>query len=619
MRSCARLPFPAREYASGAASGIVSLSLDLILLHAPSVYDFREQSILYGPVSDLVPSTPVFEMYPIGFTTIAEYLERHGRRVRVINLAVRMLHDAHFDAEALIARLRPAAFGIDLHWLPHAQGALAVAELVKRYHPRVPVILGGFSATYFHEELLHTPWVDYVVRGDSTEEPMRQLLDCILAGREPDGVPNVAWRTAAGLVRANPISYVPETIDHVALDYGYVVRSVATYRDLLSHVPFHNWLDYPITAALSVRGCSQNCVTCGGSAYTFRHTFARRGGPAYRSPERLAADVRHVARFINGPIFILGDLRQAGEGYAYRFLDVIHGFTGPVIVELFGPATAEYLRRVKDALPNFTLEVSLESHDPAVRRAFGKRYDNEAIEATLGHALDVGCQRLDVFFMIGLPEQTYDSVLATVDYCGTLLERFSAGSQPRLYPFISPLAPFVDPGSAVFEEPERYGYRFFYRTLEEHRQALLQPSWKYILNYETRWMTRDEIVASSYEAGLRLNRLKARYGLVPERQATTTEARIQKAVALSAEIDRIMALPDRAEQRERLRALKPAVDQANMSTVCDKRELELPVGLLKLNLPQAAWYFLGGEVRRRLARLAPPARVQPPCRSEYDA
>ena len=51
---------------------------DLVLLHAPSVYDFRQKSILYGPVSDLVPSTPVFEMYPIGLTTIAEYLERHG-------------------------------------------------------------------------------------------------------------------------------------------------------------------------------------------------------------------------------------------------------------------------------------------------------------------------------------------------------------------------------------------------------------------------------------------------------------------------------------------------------------------------------------------------------------
>lgn len=585
-------------------------SPDLILLHAPSVYDFREHSILYGPVSDLVPSTPVFEMYPIGFTTIADYLERHGRRVRIVNLAMRMLHDARFDAEALIRRLRPAAFGIDLHWLPHAHGALAVAELVKRHHPDVPVVFGGFSATYYYEELLRLPWVDYVVRGDSTEEPMRQLLECILAGREPEGVPNVAWRSASGVARANPITYVPADIDHVVLDYGYVVRSVATYRDLLSHVPFHNWLDYPITAALSVRGCTHGCVTCGGSAYTFRRVYGREC-PAYRRPEYLAADLRRVARFINGPIFILGDLRQAGEGYARRFLEAVGGYAGPVIVELFEPATAEYLRQVKEALPDFTLEVSLESHDPVVRRAFGKGYDNAAIEATLEHALEAGCRRMDVFFMIGLPQQTYDSVLQTVDYCGELLQRFANGPEPRLYPFISPLAPFVDPGSAVFEEPERHGYRFFSRSLEEHRQALVQPSWKYVLNYETRWMTRDEIVASSYEAGLRLNHLKARYGLVSASRAAATEARIKAAVALSAEIDRIMALPDGAERQARLLALKPQVDRANMSTVCDKRELELPVGLVKLNLPRAAWYLLKGELRRRLGSWAPERGARP--------
>ncbi len=109
---------------------------DLILLHAPSVYDFRRESILYGPVSDLVPSTPVFEMYPIGFTTIAEYLERHGLETRIINLAVRMLQDPHFDVERFLTKQNPEAFGIDLHWLPHAHGSIEVARIVKRIHPK---------------------------------------------------------------------------------------------------------------------------------------------------------------------------------------------------------------------------------------------------------------------------------------------------------------------------------------------------------------------------------------------------------------------------------------------------------------------------------------------------
>ena len=85
--------------------------------------------------------------------------------------------------------------------------------------------------------------------------------------------------------------------------------------------------------------------------------------------------------------------------------------------------------------------------------------------------------------------------------------------------------------------------------MEEHRQALLAPSWKYILNYETEWMNRDEIVYSTYEAGKRLNRLKAEFGLIDPKTAESVEMRLEGAVRMMKEIDRIMTLPD-AKERE---------------------------------------------------------------------
>ena len=56
---------------------------DLILLHAPHVYDFRKVPQIYGPVSDLVLSTPIFEMYPVGLSSISEYLEKAGFRTAI--------------------------------------------------------------------------------------------------------------------------------------------------------------------------------------------------------------------------------------------------------------------------------------------------------------------------------------------------------------------------------------------------------------------------------------------------------------------------------------------------------------------------------------------------------
>lgn len=217
------------------------------------------------------------------------------------------------------------------------------------------------------------------------------------------------------------------------------------------------------------------------------------------------------------------------------------------------------------------------------------------------YALEAGCERLDVFFMIGLPKQTYDSVMGTAEYCRHLVRDVDAGRDGqarRLIPFISPLAPFLDPGSEVFENPEAHGYRLLCRTLEEHRQALVQPSWKYVLNYETVWMNRDQIVDSTYEAGLALNRLKMEASIIARPVGEATEKRIHKARRLIAQIDDIMSMGDGALRAKLLRALKPQVDSANISTVCEKSELEVPLGWAKLNVPAAAAVLLRGLARK---------------------
>jgi len=566
------------------------MPVDLVLLHPPSVYDFRQKTILYGPVSDLIPSSFMFEMYPIGFISIAEYLESAGYRVRIINLAVRMLNDKKFDAEAVIRRLQAPVFGIDLHWLVSSHGAIEVAKIIKRCHLEAKVILGGLSSSYFYRELMQYPEVNYVMRGDSTEEPLRQLMDCIKNGRQPEDVPNLVWRDGQGKVRENPFSHVPADLSNVMGNYyANTVRSVIRYRDLASYAPFRGWTNYPITAVLTCRGCTQNCVICGGSAAAFRN-FYHREKAVFRSPKAVAQDVKQIERFSHGPIFILGDLRQAGEDYADEVLRRLEKdkVKNQVILELFSPAPADLLRQMSRACPNFCLEISPESHDPEVRRASGRNYSNEDLEQTLSDALDVGCGRLDIFFMIGLPKQTPKSVMDTIDYCDFLLQRFRGDK--RLSLFIAPLAPFLDPGSLGFEQPERYGYRILFRTLEEHRRALVAPSWKYSLNYETEWMTLQQIVDTAYEAMLRLNRLKAKYGIISAKMAEAGEQRIKAAWEMVHRIDEILARGDEQE----LSRLKPEIDKINASPVVERLQLQLPVGLVKLKFLQSLWSWATG-------------------------
>ena len=570
-------------------------SPDLVLLHPPSVYDFRRKAILFGPISDLVPSSPVFDMYPVGFTSMAEYLERAGYRVRIVNLAARMLMDNNFSVEKTLQKLPAPVFGIDLHWLPHAHGAIEIARLVKRYHPQSKIVMGGLSASYYHRELLQYPEVDFVIRGDSTEKPLLQLMDSIKGNNDFASVPNLTWRDEQGKIQETPFSYVPDDLSDVMVDYyDNAVRSIFRYRDFhRNFIPFKRWLSYPITAVITCRGCTHNCVICGGSSFAYRQV-CNRDKPVYRSPEAVIRDVKRVSRYTRGPIFILGDIRQPGDDYAEELLHLLKNETNKnqLILELFTPASREFLKQMGEACPNFCLEISPESHDPEVRQASGKHYSSESLENTLTYALDAGCGRLDLFFMIGVPKQTTESVLSTIDYCDPLLR--DLGRNNRLSCFISPLAPFLDPGSLGFEQPERHGYHSLWRTLEEHRQALLAPSWKYTLSYETEWMTRDQIVAVSYEAGRRLNRLKTKYGLISKDTGEATERRIETALEMMRAIDDIVARGDGTDLADELAPLKSIIDDISMSTVCEKRELDLPVSFLKLKPLSAIRSWISG-------------------------
>jgi radical SAM superfamily enzyme YgiQ (UPF0313 family) len=290
---------------------------------------------------------------------------------------------------------------------------------------------------------------------------------------------------------------------------------------------------------------------------------------------------------------VLGDLLQAGREYSFRFLEAVKKarIKNEICIEFFKPPDADFLKKTADCIETFNVEISPESHDINVRGVFGKDYDNRALEAMLETLITVGCKRIDLFFMAGLPHQDYASVMETVRYCGSLLARYGGkGTQGRVLPLLAPLAPFIDPGSAIFENPETYGYRLFHKTLKEHRQAMLMPSWKFTLNYETKWMTRDELVKATYDGALGLLDYKERYGVVGSAAASMIRGHLERAIDLSAKI----IDPDHVDESLR----KEIFSLNTLDTVCDKHELDWPIrgwklkapGILKLLLAEAGQF-----------------------------
>jgi B12-binding domain/radical SAM domain protein len=504
---------------------------DLVLMHPPAVFDFRERPLNHWMLSKAVDTNPVFEYFPVGFISTLDYLEERGRVVRLANMAVKMQGHG-FDPRRFVREHEPLLFGIDFHWCQHADGALSLARVCKEEHPDIPVALGGISSTYFWRELIENPDIDFIVRGETAEEPLAQLLDCLAQKRDPVDVPNLIWKPfdctqgrRDGQPIENAFTHRPKLLT-TKINYERLFRHWRRTHDLKgSLLTGQHWYVYCANLLLFCKGCVENCAICGGSNWALGLDET----PLW--DVEVLADMCMVARkATRHPIRLPGDIRQ-GDWRGFLAALKSRKFTGAMHFDIFQPADREFCEALADAVPEPHGGMGPVTHDEKLRELYGLSYDNASIERTIENLIAVG-GKADLFFYIGLPGQTKQSAKETTDYCLRLLERYSTrGRGNRFDAYVCCLAPFIDPGSLAFTYPERYGYRLRAHTVAEHRALMRQPEWWDTLNYESEAMTRYELAEATIEAETRVTQARADLGLSSRRQARKDLKRLEQEAA----------------------------------------------------------------------------------------
>lgn len=512
--------------------GKLSGGVDVCLVHAPSIYDFRAKQLRPGPISDVIPSTPVFEMYPIGFVSMLAYLVKHGYKARIANVALQMLSNGTFDVERYLRKIDAKLFGIDLHWLPHVHGAYHISKIIKSIHPDSKIVLGGFSATYFSDEIMKEwPWIDYVLCGDYQEEPLLKLVEAVEKGGDLSAVSNLVYHGDNGSIKKNPRDKNPEAIKRVFIDYRVLVKNTIRYHDIRGHLPYYAWLKNPEAFTLIEHGCQFSCGFCGGSkfAYSNRYGFL---APVFRDPATIALEMEIAQETLGAPIFISGDLCAAGEKYYKALFNETknRGIDIPLLTEYFVPPNRDYWNELSKVFPDFSAEISPDSSVEWIRRLNGRNYTNAALEESIGEAMKAGCRKFDAYFMIGIYGQGKQDVMADVEYAKYLMKKYNTQNM-NLDTFITPLAPFLDPGSLFFEMPEKYGHRLKAKHLMEFYELLEKGRcWEDYLNYETSTMCKSDIAEATYMAGINMVKAEAEAGKIDkETEAMLTSQIIEYA------------------------------------------------------------------------------------------
>ena len=500
---------------------------DVIIIHPPAQLDLGRGTGVPIPAGEGLLSSPAMETYPPDLPYVAAYLEKNGVSTQIVNLARLNATNPRLSTGSLLSGLRAKLFCLVMDHLYRCRGSLEVAAALKEAHPQVPLAVFGEVATHFNQELASLPQVDYVIAGDSVEEPLLQLLESVSGKIPMEEVPNLSFRDASGQVRTNPAAYLPASLDYLGDGMGYFLRRALRRGERESLPPLWNWHRYPVLFIPVGRGCNQACLHCGSAA---GGEPCGRERMALRPPERIVYDIEIASKVTTAPLYLVGDLRQGGENFALEVLGLIAEVdpTNHLVFDLFLPPERDFLERMASSMSHFNLRMTPLTHDEELRVGLGKPYTNEELEQLLGWAMDAGCSRFYLYFRVGLPGQDPQSIRETVEYCGELLRRFG----PRVHPLISPVYPNYPPGSAIFHQPERFGVTMQFGSLSEQAQALRHPHWGEHLGYETRWMGKGELVVTTYEALIELNAIKAKSGLIPPRLASQIDRFYRDALSL---------------------------------------------------------------------------------------
>lgn len=538
---------------------------DVAFLHAP--VSFRKiEYPLGGLFESATGTTDLLTMIPMGMLSLANELHQAGMNAVVVNVA-KMFQQARdegrvqVDLDRILAEIPARIFAIDLHWAAHTPGAIDLAQACKKVWPDSFMLLGGFTATRFHEEILRDyPFVDAVVLGEC-DGAMADIARSILESPRVVGrAPNLAYRDEGKILRTRRRK--PDLTSVCYVDKHNLMRPSAVRARLDRETVF---LTLPV-----VRGCNQNCLFCGGSCYSYSH-FLERDRVEVLPVDRVLDHIKTVLDQGLSGVKFFGDLRLGGDKYVRDLIDGLASLPGKLdlAIELFWPATREFLSSLRKVARSMFLTLSPESSIPEVRALHGKCYDNETLleQARICADLDISAW---FFFVYLLPGQTRASFDAELSFMEQILAA-GATSTVNIQPYL-----FLDPSSELFENPEKYGFSVRLKSIADLRANLQRAYWFHSIGYRSKEISEWDFFRTVLDITLRTAEMYFRTGRLSGRDLLKTHFKV--------------------ECNRRIGEILEQSPNLSDSEIQQKIEKIFPESLRRSNTCLLVWPFLGEAV-----------------------
>ncbi|MFX1314787.1 MAG: cobalamin-dependent protein [Promethearchaeota archaeon] len=465
---------------------------DVLFIHPP-------RKLKADNIRDIKFKRGSFIFIPMGIFAIADFLEKEGFGVKILNYPLEQHLNYDWKLEDFLRKINFNVCGIDLHWIHNAYGAIEVAKSVKKINPNVKVVLGGFSASYYHEQILkYYKEIDAIIRGEG-ETPLLKYVQNINKNKSLELVPNLSYRNSSKQIKVNSLSYTAKTLDSLNFTNVSLLKNAKQYFEYsrkLMGISFN----LPIG-----RGCPFNCPFCVGGQRAQKRLTGR-DKVVLRSPEKVVEDISNILDNYKIPSVFFGHgAYPTNLKYWKRLFELMQKEK----LDIGGDLEIWRLPFTKEMWKIFyktfngncsSISISPRTMSAKVHRKIAKICDptfqfpenqiNDLIKnANLFHII------LRIWLTIGFPFQTRFDILKDFNFAMKCLLKYGKSNFKPITIMNEPYHIF--PGSPAHESPETFGIKLKYNSFPQIAEAFKQAKISFfynVVNYDTNYLSHVSIL-----------------------------------------------------------------------------------------------------------------------------
>jgi radical SAM superfamily enzyme YgiQ (UPF0313 family) len=438
--------------------------VDVLFLHVPKLNNY------YRPINQYI----WINFLPMGLLALADSLHQQGISTEVVHLGVEWIEDPAFSILDYIRQKNPRIVAFDLHWHHQSFDVMELAKKIRAAFPETFILFGGFTASFFHEEILKNfDAIDGIIRGEA-EVPILELTRVLLQ-KEEDlfSVSNLTWRRK-GRILVNPLSYVASEQDLNRLSFNNftLLKNYHTYIRYIG-LPFYVkgvskeknfWmfsLKSPIYDLTVGRGCPVQCTWCSGNIPS-QKTITGRKEVTFRGVEEVIHTIKETLSYGYETFHICFDPFPQRPEYFLKLFSRIREekIRMECFFESFGLPTTSFMKSFKETFPGSKSLIAL-SPDVGSDRLReihkGYSYTNQALMDCLDQLERYGVF-CDVFFTLGVPFEKEEDIQQTLQLQKKIRNRYSNVRGIRTFTIE------MEPGAPWYLDPEAFGIKSSLRS-----------------------------------------------------------------------------------------------------------------------------------------------------------